>query len=304
MFTEEEIEKANKVDIVKLLEQKGYPIKKLSKKTCKISEHDGFVIDTTKNSWNWFSASKGGGPIQLLMELEGKAWKDVVEELIENKYEIIDGQGYINAYRNDDKGVFSLPDKKLDPSLVIGYLSKHRCISYEIITKYIRKGSLYQDIRNNCVFVGYDEIGNARSAFQRGTIITNPFKGSVRNSNNSYTFSNKGTNQTLRIFESPIDLMSFESISLKETGKLVEDHLLSTNGLNKKAIKTYLEINEINEIVFCFDNDEAGINFTNYIKGYIESKFSQKYIFKIEQSNNKDFNEDLQIMCGKKAKIK
>jgi DNA primase len=63
-----------------------------------------------------------------------------------------------------------------------------------------------------------------------------------------------------------------------------------TNGLNEEIQKAILELPELEEIIFCFDNDEAG---NEAVKKYSE-QFKQYKISTIELPN-KDINETLQL---------
>ena len=63
-----------------------------------------------------------------------------------------------------------------------------------------------------------------------------------------------------------------------------------TNGLNEEIQKAILELTELEEIIFCFDNDEAG---KEAIKKYSE-QFKKHKISTIELPN-KDINETLQL---------
>ena len=63
-----------------------------------------------------------------------------------------------------------------------------------------------------------------------------------------------------------------------------------TNGLNEEIQKVILELAELEEIIFCFDNDEAG---KEAVKKYAE-QFKQYKISTIELPN-KDINETLQL---------
>ena len=63
-----------------------------------------------------------------------------------------------------------------------------------------------------------------------------------------------------------------------------------TNGLNEEIQKAVLELTELEEIIFCFDNDEAG---KEAVKKYAE-QFKQYKTTTIELPN-KDINETLQL---------
>lgn len=96
------------------------------------------------------------------------------------------------------------------------------------------------------------------------------------------------------MFESPIDLLSHATLAniyLKNPDAYKNHNRLSLCGTADVALEEYLKKNPcIREIVFCLDNDTAGIkNATAYKTKYQELG----YITTLSFPRGKDYNDDL-----------
>lgn len=80
-FTEAEINEANSINLIAYAEQIGLNLKKVGN-SYKVKDYGGLYIDAIGAKWNWFSKDAGGGPIQFVMEMEGKNWVDAVYTLL------------------------------------------------------------------------------------------------------------------------------------------------------------------------------------------------------------------------------
>ena len=85
------------------------------------------------------------------------------------------------------------------------------------------------------IFIGYAPKGTIRYAGIRGT--KEKYRGDAPGSEKAYGFSHTGTDDTLFVFEAPIDLLSF----LSATGDGWETHhYISLGGVSEKALMQYL----------------------------------------------------------------
>ena len=113
------------------------------------------------------------------------------------------------------------------------------------------------------------------------------YKGDAKGSNKSFGFSvpAKGSD-TIRVFEAPIDLMSFYDA----TG-LESDHLLALLGTWDKPLEKFLsDHTEIHRIILCLDNDEPGINAAKDIeKKFLHKGYDVKNLG--SPKGYKDYNE-------------
>ena len=145
----------------------------------------------------------------------------------------------------------------------------------------VGSGILYQTTRGNyrnCVFVGKDENGVPRSAFQRG--CQGSFRGDVAGSQKQYGFlipAEIETCDTVEIYEAPIDAMSGATLrQYKHDSPWRSVHYLALSGLNHQPIDYFLQQHpEVKRVSLCFDRDDPGRNFTKIVakqlaeRGYI-----------------------------------
>lgn len=291
-YSEEDIAKANATNISDLARQKGYNVKDSNQRWAEIKGQGGLTIDKMGNRWYCHSTQIGGGPIQLLMYLEGLNWQD-------SMYELLDGESFYQAYiptqniKEPDKSGFTLPEKSSDYRHMFAYLVKTRLIDPAIVKDFVDKSLLYENTKKSCVFVGQDKEGKPRYANVRSTnTIGQAFKGEAALSDKRFGFARVGTNNTLTIMEAPIDLLSYMTIyKIHGLSHLIEnDHLLSLGGVGDNALNQYLTDHpEIEKIKLGLDNDQVG----NAACNQLYQKYSGKYEVQRISMKSKDFNEVL-----------
>ena len=113
----------------------------------------------------------------------------------------------------------------------------HRGISPKVLRYCVGSGILYQTTRGNyrnCVFVGKDENGVPRSAFQR--CCQGGFRGDAAGSQKQYGFlipAEIETCDTVEIYEAPIDAMSGATLrQYKHDAPWRSVHYLALGGRN------------------------------------------------------------------------
>lgn len=305
-FTEEVLEKVTAINIIDYAISNGLPIYRMSSQF-KLEGFGGLCIKADGTQWNCFSddsENAKGGIIQFVQYMEKLDFRKAVEKLMDYAnihHEPCDQAKLLihqakNAVKDSDQ--FELPKRSENYRRMFAYLSKTREIDTGIIDYYVKHHKIYEDERHNVVFCGGDRDGNIRSASLRGT-FTKPdrpaFKGLVQNSNKQYPFGLEGKSDKVLVFEAPIDLMSFQTLE-KELGNLkvrTRDHYIALNGVAHIGLVHYLkEHPEIKQIVFCLDNDEAGVQSTANLIDAVESQ-SREYEFGIKVPTLKDWNEDL-----------
>ncbi|HBV88467.1 MAG TPA: topoisomerase [Desulfosporosinus sp.] len=293
LFTDEQIAQANQINILEYARQAGYTVEKITPKEYKIPNYGGLRINGTGSKWNSFTDKAGGGPIQFVMYMEKKSWVEAVKELLG----IIETQNYY-LYRaprdiekeKEEKGEFVLPEKNSTYKHVFGYLINTRKIDKDIVVSMVKDKKLYENTHRSCVFVGYDQEGTARYASVRSTNTKgSSYRGDVANSEKAFAFNLAGSSNTIRVFEAPIDALSYATF-LKHFDSENMDHMLALGCLGDVALKRYLKDHpEINQIIFCLDNDQWGREALNrWIEDY-KPDYSLAYHF----PKGKDWNEDL-----------
>jgi hypothetical protein len=295
-FTEEEITKANNVSLIDYVQRSGLKTKKVGDNYYHVRGFGGLYINTLQNKWNCFSQNKGGGPIQLVMFLQGKTWVEAVKTLLGNSYESnLARPNHFNVQKQE-KGKFILPEKNNTYKHVFAYLIQTRGIDKDIVYNCIKNKILYEDKNRNCVFVGYS-INEPQYATKHGTNISYKYKGEVLNSNKAFPFLFGEKGDTVYVFESPIDTLSHATLAKIKGLDWHNQYRLSLGGLSDLGLENFLKGNQnIKNIFFCLDNDEPGREAT---EKYIE-KYKDRYNVDIQKSNLKDFNEDLVAIDKKK----
>lgn len=291
-FTDNEVKLANETNILTLAQSRGYEIKKVSGKSYKIPDYGGFHISADGMKWNWFSRAAGGGPIQFLMELEGLTWVDAVKDILGLDY---DALPVIERPSKDieEKIEFILPKKNDTYKHIFAYLIKTRKIDYQIVQRFVNEKKIYEDDHRNIVFVGYDDEDTAQFASVRGTGLKR-FRMDIGGSDKGFPFSAPGSDDTLLVFESPIDLMSYMTLYKIYHNKELPHHMISMGGTSYIPIENYLKKNSnINKMILCLDSDKEG----HFFSGKIRERFGEAYEILKHVPRHKDFNEDLVAVC-------
>lgn len=200
---------------------------------------------------------------------------------------------------------FKLPEKcQTSFKRLFAYLLKARALDKDIVIDLVNKKKIYESSpHHNVVFVGYDENGQPKQAYQRGTVTGITFKGEVSGSNKNYCFTMEGKGENLTVYEAAIDAISHATI-LKHFGmSWKKEHRLALGCLSDNPLKNYLKRHpEIKNITFALDNDydakySNGSPAPNWgqqaAEKYAEKYMAMGYITKIEKPITKDWNEDL-----------
>ena len=188
----------------------------------------------------------------------------------------------------------------------------------EVLRYCIDTGKLYEDWRYNCVFVGFDKSSQPRYAMLRGTHQNTTFMMDVSGSDKRYSFSIKAKeeNNTVYLFESAIDLISYATLVKLKSQDWRSINYLSLAGvyLPKKnimestvplALAQYIKDNleDTKKIVLCLDSDKAGREAAKAITSILQERYE---IENRPPPKGKDYNDLLQIKQGlqtcKKAK--
>ena len=230
-------------------------------------EHDSLKISNGK--WCWFSRGIGGrSALDYLMKVKDVPFTEAVERIV-GRSAALPPKPQRPPEKTEQKFLL-LPPASRCAAQASSYLSG-RGIDKELIDFCFTTGRLYESggRYHNVVFVGHDRAGKARYANLRG--IGSPFKGEASGSDKRFSFHIPAKNSdTLHVFESAIDLLSFATLRKLYGMAWKKDHLLSLAGVYKPktdskenalplALRQYLaDYPQVKRIVLCLDNDEAG----------------------------------------------
>lgn len=243
-YTQEQIDRANRVDLVQFLHSQGETVIK-SGNEYRWKRHDSLTVKG--NKWFRHSQSKGGYPIDFVMEFFSKTFPEAVFLLIREA-----PAGHHTEDVPSEK--FRLPPRSRYIESAMVYL-RQRKIPEELIQEFYREGLIYEDAqRHNVVFVGTDESGIPRYAHCKGTEDT--FRMDVLGSDKAHNFAYRSDGKSLFVFEAPIDLMSFIALYPKNWKSR---NYLSLGGIGAKSLEGFLsERSDMETIYICTDADKAG----------------------------------------------
>ncbi|MFR6235658.1 MAG: AAA family ATPase [Blautia sp.] len=249
-YSQEQIDRANQTNMEDFLRSQGETLIR-SGKEYRWKCHDSLTV--RGNKWFRHSQSRGGYPVDFVMEFYGKSFPEAVQLLTGEA-----GAGKPDACPAPSPD-FRLPLHNATNTKAIKYLTEERKIDRGIVDTFIAAGDIYEDTRHNVVFVGRDSgtqnaPGIPRYAHCRGT--SDKFRQDMSGSDKACNFSYQGDSDQLFVFEAPIDLLSFLCLYPKDWMKR---SYLSLGGVAGKALTHFLsERPDIRRIFLCLDNDNAG----------------------------------------------
>ena len=245
-YTQAQIDRANQADLASFLQAQGETLVK-SGREYRWKEHDSLTV--RENKWFRHSRSRGGYPIDFVMEFYGKSFPEAVRLLTG---ESGDGQSEAGTAPPTE---FRLPLHGKTNDRAIQYLCESRGISKQIAQAFLLSGDIYEDAkRRSVVFVGRDRSGIPRYAHVRGT--ADPFRQDVAGSDKSYPFRYEGKGDQLFVFEAPIDLLSFLCLYPQDWQSR---SYIALGGVSGKALDRFLaERRDIRKVFLCLDSDAAG----------------------------------------------
>ena len=282
-YTEEQIARANQTDLVSFLNEQGEQLVK-SGREYRWKKHDSVTV--SGNRWYRHSQSKGGYPVDFVMEFYHATFPEAVKMLIGEE-----GEGRQKPCLAPFPD-FRLPEKSETNETVIKYLTEIRRLEKDLVEEWIAGGNIYEEKKHhNVVFVGRDADGIPRYAHCRGTGEIK-YRGDVAGSDKSYGFCHRGADNQLFVFEASIDLLSFIQLFPKDWKKR---SYLSLGGVSSVALMTFLsERPQITSIFLCLDNDHAGNEACEKLAGEIPDGYR---VIRLKLAR-KDWNE---ILCDENA---
>lgn len=238
-------------------------------------EHDSLRISHGK--WCWFSRGGEGGRTALdyLIKVNGYSFLEAVEQIVGRA--AVRPPVFAPAKEKQDRTLL-LPPAYSSTETVSAYLAG-RGIDREIIKFCIDTGRIYESHNHvkssgktyvNAVFVGCDKAGKEKYASLRG--IGTDFRGEASGSDKHYSFSMpaKQESDTIHLFESAVDLISYATLIKLHGGDFRRENLLSLTGvyqpkknINESKVPAALtqflkDYPHIKKVDLHLDNDYAG----------------------------------------------
>ena len=155
-YTQAQIDKANAVDLEKFLREQGETLVR-SGKEYRWKAHDSLTV--CGNKWFRHSQSKGGLPVDFVMEFYGKSFPEAVQMLTGEPGEAQPEAGPAPS------PAFRLPLRNITNANILNYLTQERKLNPSLVNFFIAAGDIYEDAaHHNMVFVGRDADGHPRYA--------------------------------------------------------------------------------------------------------------------------------------------
>ena len=245
-YTQAQIDKANAVDLEKFLRAQGETLVR-SGKEYRWKAHDSLTV--CGNKWFRHSQSKGGLPVDFVMEFYSKSFPEAVQMLTGEPGEAQPEAGPAPS------PAFRLPLRNVTNANILNYLTQERKLSPSLVNFFIAAGDIYEDAaHHNVVFVGRDADGHPHYASSRG--IREKFRQDAAGAEKAFGFAHRGTDKQLLVFEAPIDLLSFIELFPKNWQ---QHNYLSLGGVSGKALRQFLsERPDVERVFLCLDSDKAG----------------------------------------------
>ena len=301
-YTEKQIEQARSIDLLTYLQTyEPTELVHVRGNTYCTREHDSLKISNGK--WMWWSRGFGGSSaLDYLIKVKGIVFMDAMKILTKEDDNLHKADTKICRKEEYDRERKVLLPEKADTNLeVIRYLTE-RGIDRAIIQECIDEGLLYESLPyHNCIFIGNDEKGNPAYAFYRAT-NGERIMGDAAGSDKKYSFRINSNGNTLHVFESAIDLLSYATIMKMRTGAWRAETMVSLGGVyvsssNKATMKIPAALDialhnhpEVKSIALHLDNDHAGRSAARAIGENLKGRF----IIKNEPPPaGKDYNDYL-----------
>ena len=276
-YTQAQIDRANAANLEDFLRAQGETLVR-SGKEYRWKAHDSLTV--CGNKWFRHSQSKGGYPVDFVMEFYGKSFPEAVQLLT----------GEQGESRQDASPAlspaFRLPLRNVTNANVLNYLTQERKLSPSLVNFFVSAGDIYEDAaHHNAVFVGRDADGHPRYASCRG--IHETFRQDVAGAEKSFGFAHRGTDKQLMVFEAPIDLLSFIELFPKNWQ---QHSYLALGGVSAKVLQQFLsERPDMERVFLCLDSDKAGEDACKRLAALLPDIMSATRI----QPTRKDWNEVL-----------
>ena len=276
-YTQAQIDHANAVNLEDFLRAQGETLVRNGKEY-RWKAHDSLTV--CGNKWFRHSQSKGGYPVDFVMEFYGKSFPEAVQLLTGET-----GEAQPEADPAPSPA-FRLPLRNVTNANILNYLTQERKLSPSLVNFFIAAGDIYEDAaHHNVVFVGRDADGHPRYASCRG--IYEKFRQDVAGAEKSFGFAHRGTDKQLMVFEAPIDLLSFIELFPKNWQ---QHNYLSLGGVSAKALQQFLsERPDMERVFLCLDADKAGEDACKRLAALLPDTVSVTRI----QPTRKDWNEVL-----------
>lgn len=304
--THETVEQARKVDLLSYLKANspGELVRCGADEYC-TREHDSLKISHGK--WYWWSHGVGGASaLDYLVKVQNMDFITAVEAVTHQSAVMSKTTApSFSLPKSEHPKEIYLPRFNYSCTTVRQYLLG-RGIDSEVVSFFITRRMIAEDNKTRAaLFFGLDSEGKIKQCSMRATDGTSEKKDAA-GSDRSYSFQllSVKENNTLRIFESAIDLMSFATLMKQNGQDFRTENLLSLSGVympNKdyaeikipSSVERYLEEHPNTKTIYLhLDNDYAGRRGAAGLQYVLGETHDVRFL---PPPRGKDFNDYLQL---------
>ena len=260
-FTDAQKEQAASVDLEEFLRHRGEKLIASGRDKRLASDRS-----ITIRGCEWFdhATEQGGKAVSFVKQFYGLSYPEAVSMLLGD--DLCGNYPAAKEKAPEPAKPFELPPKNESMRRVYAYLLQKRCIDREILNDFVRKKLIYESCEkskdgtkeyHNAVFVGLDEHGVPRHGHKRGLYtIGKSYRGNIEGSDPKHSFHYLGRDNTLYIFEAPIDLLSY--ISLHPEGWQEHNYVACCGTSSIPVLEMARQLPQLRQVYLCLDNDNAG----------------------------------------------
>ena len=255
-FTTEQKERAASVDLEEFLRRRGEKLITSGRDKRLASDHS-----ITIRGCEWFdhATEQGGRAISFVKQFYGLSYPDAMSLLLGDDL----GGSYPAAKEKVPAPAkpFVLPPQSESMRRVYAYLLQKRCIDREILNSFVRKRLIYESCErskdgtkeyHNAVFVGFDEHGVPRHGHKRGLYtMGQSYRGNIEGSDPQHSFHYLGGDDTLYVFEAPIDLLSY--ISLFPDGWQEHNYVACCGTSSIPVLEMLRQLPQLRQVYLCLE---------------------------------------------------
>ena len=222
------------------------------------------VLNSFCCEWYDHASEQGGRAISFVKQFYGLSYPEAVSMLLGD--DLCGRYPAAKEKEPEPAKPFELPPKNESMRRVYAYLLQKRCIDREILNAFVRKKLIYESCENsrdgakeyhNAVFVGLDEHGVPRHGHKRGLYtIGKSYRGNIEGSDPKHSFHYLGGDNTLYVFEAPIDLLSY--ISLHPENWQEHNYVACCGTSSIPMLEMVRQFSQLRQVYLCLDNDDAG----------------------------------------------
>lgn len=283
-LTPEELAEVKKIDLLTyLFNYEPNELIRKSRNEYSTKSHSSLRI--SNGLWTWWAKGIGGrSALDYLIKVEEMNFIEaalLLNNCITNDPPTMQK---VNV-RKQNKYHLKLPMKSQFPLKMYQYLMNKRGIDKEIVDYYVEKNMIYEAEKDHSViFVGYNNQGVPAFASKRST--DSDERRNLFGSDKRYSFNlQNNLSSILHIFESPIDLMSFQTMQKMNRKGWNNENYLSIDGATligknimesdiPAALEEFLMNHDnITDIILHLDNDRAGYETSEKIKYHLGNRY-------------------------------